>query len=65
MLFFFDNCTFFLPTIIGRSIMYYTDDDGLVINFGTNVSVSSLARNGGVYGFWQKDQREIRIKNLK
>lgn len=31
-----------------------------MLNFGTNVSVSGLARNG-VYGFWQKGKRKKKL----
>lgn len=41
--------------------------DGLVINFGTNVSVSSLARNGrlwlGVDPGWKKTNKTQKIIN--
>lgn len=32
-------------------------NDG-VINFGTNISTSSLAQNGVAYDFWQKGKRK-------
>lgn len=34
-----------------------------LLNFGTNVSVSGLARNG-VYGFWQKGKREKKLTDF-
>jgi len=55
-------CVYIRIYIIVLYYLLYTASEEL-LNFGTNVSVSGLARNG-VYGFWQKGKRKKKINRF-
>lgn len=51
------SCVFIYYIIVS----YYATEE--LLNFGTNVSVTGLARNG-VYGFWQKGKWKKKINEF-